>query len=100
MTLTIDLTPAEEARLQVVAREKGVALNECARQLLTEQLPDLTANGADAEAPQRTTPDKGGIRPPQKRPSAFGKYAFVAGGSEEFAKEKQAEIEYEDRARG
>jgi hypothetical protein len=26
-----------------------------------------------------------------KRPSALGKYAFVAGGSEEFAEEKQAE---------
>ena len=34
-----------------------------------------------------------------KRPSALGKYAFVAGGSEEFAREKQYEIECEDRAR-
>jgi hypothetical protein len=34
-----------------------------------------------------------------KRLSALGKYAFVAGGSEEFAKEKQIEIEREDRAR-
>ena len=32
-----------------------------------------------------------------KRPSALGKYAFVAGGSEEFALEKQAEIVREDR---
>lgn len=30
------------------------------------------------------------------RPSVLGKYAFVAGGSEEFAKEKQAEIARED----
>jgi hypothetical protein len=35
----------------------------------------------------------------EQRPSALGKYAFVAGGSEEFAREKQAEIEREDRAR-
>jgi hypothetical protein len=28
---------------------------------------------------------------PTMRPSALGKYAYVAGGSEEFAKEKQAE---------
>ena len=35
--------------------------------------------------------------PVAKRPSALGKYAFVAGGSEEFAKEKQAEIEREDK---
>jgi len=36
---------------------------------------------------------------PATRRSALGKYAFVAGGSEEFAKEKQAEIEREDRSR-
>jgi len=41
------------------------------------------------EAPTRT------IRS-AKRPSALGKYAFVAGGSEEYAREKQAEIERED----
>jgi hypothetical protein len=32
--------------------------------------------------------------------SALGKYAFVAGGSKEFAQEKQAEIEREDRTHG
>ena len=36
----------------------------------------------------------------QNCPSALGRYAFVAGGSEDFAKEKQAEIEREDRPRG
>lgn len=34
-----------------------------------------------------------------KRPSALGKYSFVAGGSDEFAKEKQTEITREDRSR-
>ncbi len=38
-------------------------------------------------------------REKQPRPSALGKYAFVPGGSEEFAREKQAEIEREDRPR-
>jgi len=37
--------------------------------------------------------------PPPHRVSAMGKYAFVHGGSEEFAREKQAEIEREDRPR-
>ena len=37
--------------------------------------------------------------PPSHRVSAMGKYAFVSGGSEEFATEKQAEIEREDRLR-
>lgn len=36
----------------------------------------------------------------QEKPSVRGKYAFVAGGSEEFAREKQAEIEREDRMQG
>lgn len=35
----------------------------------------------------------------KKLPSALGKYAFVVGGSEEFAKDKQSEIEIEDRSR-
>jgi hypothetical protein len=41
----------------------------------------------------KIAPNKG------KRVSALGKYAFVPGGSEEFAKEKQVETEREDRAR-
>lgn len=43
------------------------------------------------EKPQQARTDA------KKRPSALGKYAFVAGGSEEFAREKQVEIEREDR---
>lgn len=46
--------------------------------------------------PQEKAKEPEGKEP---RPSALGKYAFVAGGSEEFAKEKQEEIEREDRAR-
>ena len=46
--------------------------------------------------PERSAADR---TSPAKRPSALGKYAFVAGGSEEFAQEKQAEIEREDRTR-
>ena len=46
--------------------------------------------------PQPTATSTAG---PVNRPSAFGKYAFVAGGSEEFAEAKQAEIDREDRPR-
>ena len=35
----------------------------------------------------------------RRKPSAFGKYAFVPGGSDAFALEKQQEIEREDRPR-
>jgi len=39
MTLTIHLTPTEEARLAAAARQKGVAPAELARELVTEHLP-------------------------------------------------------------
>lgn len=39
MTLTIDLSPAEEARLKVAARQKGLAPSALAKQLVAEHLP-------------------------------------------------------------
>ncbi len=41
MTLTIDLTPDEEARLRAAARRRGLAPAECAHKLLAEHLPDV-----------------------------------------------------------
>ena len=38
MTLTLDLTPEEEARLQAAARKAGVDVAECARRVLTQHL--------------------------------------------------------------
>jgi hypothetical protein len=39
MTITIDLTPEEGARLNAAARKNGVSVSECARQVLTAHLP-------------------------------------------------------------
>lgn len=39
MTLTIDLNPEEEARLRAAAARNGVTVAECARQVLTANLP-------------------------------------------------------------
>ena len=39
MTLTIDLTPAEEARLTAAAAQAGLAPEEAARRLVTDHLP-------------------------------------------------------------
>jgi hypothetical protein len=39
MTLVIDLTPEEEARLHAAARSLGVDPVECARRVLSEHLP-------------------------------------------------------------
>jgi len=49
MALIIDLSSEEEARLAVAARQKGVAPQECARQLLTEHLPSLSSNGSNED---------------------------------------------------
>jgi hypothetical protein len=41
MELTIDLSPDEEVRLRVAAEKEGLEPEECARRLLTSQLPSL-----------------------------------------------------------
>ena len=45
MTLTIDLTPAEEARLTAAARRARLAPAEAARKLVTEHLPLAETEG-------------------------------------------------------
>lgn len=45
MTLTIDLTLAEEARLVAAARRAGLAAAEVARKLVTEHLPPTEGEG-------------------------------------------------------
>ena len=47
MTLTLELTPAEEARLAAAAAQNGLAPAALAKQLVTEHLPALQ-NGASA----------------------------------------------------
>ena len=42
MTLTIELTPTEEAQLTAAARQAGLAPAALARKLVTEHLPPLT----------------------------------------------------------
>lgn len=44
--IAIELTPEEEARLRAVAEAAGLDLAECARRLVTEQLPPLSAGDA------------------------------------------------------
>ncbi len=36
MTLTIDLTPEEDARLRAAARQRGLAAEECVRRLIAD----------------------------------------------------------------
>lgn len=48
MTLTIDLSPTEEALLASAARQKGLDPSAFAKQLVTEHLP---LNGSQSEDP-------------------------------------------------
>lgn len=50
MTLVIELTPEQEARLDAAARAQGIEAAECARQLVTNHLPPLQPRqGADLD---------------------------------------------------
>jgi hypothetical protein len=46
MTLTIELTPEQENRLQAAAERRGLEPAEYAQRLLAENLPELPATGA------------------------------------------------------
>ncbi len=55
MTLTIALTPSEEARLTAMARQKGLAPVDAAHKLLADGLPPVSEweeTGIPAEADQ------------------------------------------------
>ena len=55
MTLMIDLSPDEEAKLATAARQKGIPIAELARQLVTGSLPQAGDESLSG-APQRMTP--------------------------------------------
>ena len=51
MPLTIDLSPADQARLAAAARQKGVAPAELARELVTNHLPPVPEPSDQPEDP-------------------------------------------------
>jgi len=53
MTLTIDLTPAEAARLDAVAVQKGWDRTEAAHRVLTANLPPMAALVSPLSVPDR-----------------------------------------------
>ena len=46
MTLRLELTAEDEVRLVTAARERGLDVEECARQLLRQQMPPLAPGDA------------------------------------------------------
>ncbi len=80
MTLTIELTPEEEVRLQRAAQAQGVNPSEFARRLLDTTMREREERAARLRALK-------------------GKYAHIPTSTEVYFQEKQAEIEREDARR-
>jgi hypothetical protein len=79
VTLTIDLTPEQEAAIEAEATSRGMALPEFARLRLLEGVP---AEGAGRS----------------RKLSGYGVLAGVGGSVEEFLRAKHAETAREDAA--
>ena len=90
MTLTIDLTPDQQAALEAEATAHGMALPEFARLRLLE-----SASGSVPQTRERVR----GNGEPKRRPRIMGKYAGLLTDSETFAREKQEEIAREEARR-
>ena len=92
MSLTIELTAEQEARLAAAARDRGLAPAELAQKLLTEQLPELAGvNGERPGSPERDPELLARVR------SIRGKYAYLGVTTEELHRERQADKEREER---
>lgn len=57
MPLTIDLSPAQEERLEAAARQRGLAAADLVRQLLAEHLPAADGAAAQAASQPMTAPE-------------------------------------------
>ena len=88
MILAIDLTPVEEERLVTAARRAGVAPVAFLKKYV-DSLPLTSSVASKSEGIQE-----------QKTLRGLGMFAHVPGGSEEYAREKQTEIDREDGVSG
>ena len=86
MTVTIDLTPEQSARLEQEAKARGVDVPAVLRDLI-EQIPNRRA------MPQKTAhPEK-----PARRLQGYGKFAGIGPSVDEFLREKHEETAREER---
>ena len=95
MTLTIQLTPEQEARLAAAAEERGLAPTELVQELLTEQLPRLTP--VARQRPQNMERDPALVARVRR---VRGKYAGVGATTEDLHRERRAENVRDERQRG
>jgi len=94
MTLTIDLSPTEQARLTAAAQLSGLDPSALAKQLLTEHLSSL-------ETERKRISPEDGVVPEEARIAAIrasrGSMAYVAGVSvDDLHRERQADKEKEE----
>jgi hypothetical protein len=94
MTLQIELTAEQEARLAAAARQRGVAPAELAQELLTEHLPQIVSVNAENSGSRKRDPELAArVR------SIRGKYAHVGATTEDLHRERQAERQQDERQR-
>ena len=92
MTLTIELTPEQEARLAAAAEQQGVAPVELAREILTAHLPQITRVEEEGSRKSERDPQLAA-----RVSSIRGKYARFAVTTEALHLERQAEKLREER---
>jgi hypothetical protein len=89
MTLTIDLTPEQSARLEQEAKARGVDVPAVLRELI-EQIPNRRPVPQKTARKELSSPSK--EKPDYSRLQGYGKYAHLNLSSEAYALEKQEEI--------
>jgi len=85
MTLTIDLSPTEQARLTAAARQSGLTPDALAKRLVTERLPPVLSPNDEEERVAR-------IR------AGMGSFAHVNVTVEDLHRERQADKVAEESA--
>ena len=95
MTLTLELSPALEARLKALARTRGVDPVEIATELLADHLPVAPAEPLQNGTTATLERDLDRVARVQ---SIRGKYAHLGVRVEDLHRERQAEKEREEGA--
>jgi hypothetical protein len=85
--LTIELGPDLEERLRRAAEARGMEADEYARWLIQEQLPPEPGAGGPADPVDRAA----AIR------AAMGQFRQLRTSSDAYSREKQEEMDWEDR---
>ena len=87
MKLTIELAPDQEERLRRAAEARGMEADEYARWLIQERLPPEPEAGSSNHPADRAA----AVR------AAMGQFGHLRTSSDAYSREKQEEVDWEDR---